>query len=82
VVRGAMKNRLEGEVWDVEVERERSLGWRVIVGKGKREVKEEWERNRGVWIKDGFLEVSDASMMGSRVGIGGVLRLYGLRYGK
>jgi len=77
-----MKNRLEGEVWDVEVERGGNLNWRVIVGRGKREVKEEWERCRGWWMKEGFLGVSDASMMSSRVGIGAVLRLYGLRYGE
>jgi len=82
VVRGAMKNRLEGEVWDVEVERGGSLGWRVVVGRGKREVKEEWERCRGEWMKEGFLGVSDASMMSNRVEIGGILRLYGLRYGE
>ena len=70
------------EVWDVEVERGGNLDWRVIIGKGKREVKEEWERCRGGWMKEEFLGVSDASMMSSRVGIGGVLRLYGRRYGE
>ena len=45
-------------------------------------MKEEWERCRGEWMKEGFLGVSDASMMGGRIGVGGLLRLYGLRYRK
>jgi len=73
VVRGAMKDRLEGEVWNMEAARGNKRGWRVVMGGGKREVKEEWEKNKRKWIIEGVVGVSDANMMGGRVGVGGVV---------
>ena len=46
MIRGALKNRLEGEVWDMEVERERVMKWKVIIGKGKEEEKRKWEEGK------------------------------------
>ena len=80
VVRGALKDRLEGEIWDMEVERGNKMKWKVVIGKGKVEVKEEWERKRKEWMLEGVVGISDASMMGERVGVGGVIWVYGNRY--
>ena len=44
-----------------------------MIGKGKAEVKKEWERSRDGVMKAGLLGVSDACIMGGRVGVGGVL---------
>ena len=41
MIRATLKNRLEGEVWDMEVERGGNMEWKVVIRKGKKEVKEE-----------------------------------------
>ena len=40
IIRGALKNRLEGEKWDVEVEKGGRMRWKVVIGKVKEEEKE------------------------------------------
>jgi len=80
VVRGALKDRLEEEVWDVEVERGNKMRWTVVIEKGKKEVKEEWERNRKEWMLEGIVGVSDANIIEGRVGVEGVIWVYGNRY--
>ena len=77
VVRGAMRNRYSGEKWDCEVERGGGLDWRVVIGKGKKEVKEEWERNKKKWMEEGLVGLSDASGMRGRIGIGGEIWEHG-----
>lgn len=73
IIRGAMRDRLQGEVWDMEGERGGCLKWRIVVGKGKKEEKEIRERGRKEWMREGVVGVSDASREAGRVGVGGVL---------
>ena len=80
MIRATLKNRLEGEIWDMEVERGGSMSWKVVIGKGKKEVKEEWEKMRSGFMKEGIVGVSDTSKMAGRVGIGGKLWVFGNRY--
>ena len=39
VIRGAMRDRLEGEEWDMEVERGGLMKWKIVIGKGKKKAK-------------------------------------------
>ena len=80
IIRAALKNRLEGEKWDMEVARGGNMGWSVRIGKDKGDMKKDWERNRKRYMEEGLVGVSDASKMGGRVGIGGMLWVYGNRY--
>jgi len=73
IIRGEMKYRLEGEKWDFETERGGKMNWKVVIGKGKKEVKDEWERERGRRIRNGLVGVSDESKMEGRVGVGRML---------
>ena len=80
VIRGALRNRYEGEKWDFETERGGNLGWKVIIRKDRKEAKEEWEREVKKWKEEGMVGASDASMKGNRIEIGGMLWLFGRRY--
>ena len=80
LIRATLKNRLEGEKWDMEVWRGGNMGWKVFIGEGKDKIKGEWERNRGRYMEEGLVGISDASKMENRVGIGGMLWVYGKRY--
>lgn len=73
MIRGVMRNRMEGGKWDCEAERGGNMNWRVVIGKGKKEVKEEWERERKEYMKQGVVGVRDASKMAGRIGIGGMI---------
>lgn len=44
VIRGALRNRLEEEKWDMEVERGGRMGWEVRIEKNRKRAKEYWER--------------------------------------
>ena len=80
ILRGALKNSLEGEKWDFETERGGKMEWKVVIGKGKKEVKREWEKERKRRMGEGLVGVSDASRMEGRIGVGGMLWVYGNRY--
>ena len=80
LIRATLKNRLEGEKWDMEVWRGGNMKWRVVIGEGKKEVKREWEKNRKRYMGEGLVGISDASKMENRVGIEGELWVYGNRY--
>ena len=41
MIRGALKNRYEGEKWDYEAWRGGNLDWKVVIGEKKEEVKKE-----------------------------------------
>lgn len=80
IIRGMLRNRLEGEKWDFGAKRGGNLDWRVVIGGNRREAKMEWEREVKNWKLEGMVEVSDASCMNKRIGIGGKLWLYGRSY--
>lgn len=79
VRRAVMKDRLEGEKWDME-ERGGVMDWRVKMGGGKVKAKREWEGERKRYMEEGLVEVRDASKMVGKIGIGGMLWVYGNRY--
>lgn len=56
------------------------MKWKMIIGKEKGKVKEEWERNRKRYMEEGIVGISDASKMENRVGIGGELWVHENRY--
>ena len=80
IVRAVLKNRLDGEKWDMEIMRGGSMKWNVKIGKDKSNMKREWELNRKRYMEEGVVGISDASKMGERVGIEGSLWVYGNRY--
>ena len=80
VIRAVLKDRLEGEKWDVEVWRGGVMKWEVKIGRNKNEGKKEWEKRRNRYMEEGLVGVSDASKMMGRVGVGGMLWVYRNRY--
>ena len=56
------------------------MGWRVVIKQDRKEAKREWEEGVKEWKKEGMVGASDASVKGNRVGIGGMIWLYGRRY--
>ena len=82
MIRGALKNRLEGEGWDMEVERGGRMEWEVVIGGNKKEEKEKWEKGIKKWMEKAVVGISDASRINGRVGIGRMIWVYGKRYKK
>ena len=58
VIRGALKNKLGGEVWDFGAERGGNMEWKVIIRGDRKRAKEEWERGVEEWKKEGMVGAS------------------------
>ena len=73
MMRGIKKNKLEGEVWEVEKERMGVVGWKIKIEGSKKGAREKWEWGRKEREEECLLGMSEASGEGESIGIGGGL---------
>ena len=73
MLRAVGKNKLEGERWEIEAEREGKIGWKIWSGKSKEEGIKRWRIGEERRKREGVTGISDASKEESgRIGIGGL----------
>jgi len=71
--RGVKRHKIEGERWEVEVERVEVLEWKVICSENKEVVKGKWEESRKERERGWLMGGCDAGESCGRMGIGGGL---------
>ena len=73
MLRAVRKNKLEGERWEIEAEREGRVGWKIWNGKDKKEGIRRWIGGREEREEGAVSGISDASKEeNGRIGIGGM----------
>ena len=71
MMRAVRRDKLEGEVWEVEKEREGRVEWKGVIEGDKKVARKKWEEGRKEREREFVVGVSDASRDESSVGVGG-----------
>ena len=56
------------------------MDWKVVIRRSRKRAKEEWEEGVERWKREGMVGTSDASGLNKRIGIRGMIWLYGKRF--